>query len=56
MVKQNKQMLPTFSDRCRPYIYHELFKNALNDMVHRIGITLNHRQIAAMQIPNSGKV
>ena len=56
MVKQNKQMLPSFTDQNRPYIYHEMFKNALNDMAHRIGIALNHRQIAAMQIPNSSKV
>ena len=56
LVKQKKQMFPSFSDRTRPYVYHQLFKNALNDMANSIGIALNHRQIAAMQIPNSSKV
>ncbi len=56
LMKHEKQHMPSFTDKCAPYIYHELFKGALDDMAHRVGIQLNHRQIAALQIPNSRKV
>ena len=56
LIKQDKQELRSFNDHCRPYVYQEVFKNALDDAAHRIGINLNHRQVAAMQIPNTPKV
>ena len=56
LVKQDKESQPSFTDHQRPYIYSEVFKCSLDDIAHRYGIVLNHRQVAAMQIPNSRKV
>ena len=56
LVKQGKESQPSFTDHQRPYIYSEVFKCSLDDIARRYGIVLNHRQLAAMQIPNSRKV
>jgi hypothetical protein len=37
-------------------VYGDNFRAALDDAARRVGITLNHRQIAAAQIPNTEKV
>ena len=56
LVKESKVDMPDFSDRDAPYVYKSHFRNALDDMARQMGIVLNHRQIAAMQIPNTDKV
>ena len=49
-------MAPGYSDSAPPYVYGEMFRSSLDDAARRVGITLNHRQIAAAQIPNTEKV
>ncbi len=56
LVKQNKDCMPSYSDFDAPYVYTATFKNELNAQAQRFGITLDHSQIAALQIPNTEKV
>jgi hypothetical protein len=56
LVKENKVAVPDFSDRDAPYVYKGHFRNSLDQMARKMGIALNHRQIAALQIPNTDKV
>jgi hypothetical protein len=56
LVKENKVAMPDFSDRDAPYVYKGHFRNSLDQMARQMGIALNHRQIAALQIPNTDKV
>ena len=56
LVKEQKHDAPAYTDDAAPYVYGEMFKDAMDDIARRVGITLNHRQIAAAQIPNTEKV
>ena len=56
LIKADKEVAPVYTDSAPPYVYGEFFKNSMDDAARRVGITLNHRQIAAAQIPNTEKV
>ena len=55
-VKADKEIDSAYTDSAAPYVYGEMFRSSLDDAARRVGITLNHRQIAAAQIPNTEKV
>ena len=48
--------MKSYSDFDAPYIYTAAFRNELDAQAQRFGITLDHSQIAALQIPNTEKV
>ena len=56
LVKADKQPNRAYTDDAAPYVYGDNFRAALDDAARRVGISLNHRQIAAAQIPNTEKV